>query len=99
MKRAYRGTETNWSEFPVPNDFKTQIEWALALTEWRKFEGMSQAELAKNLGVTPSFISFLVTCRERISETMSECFLELKKSGPEAAKAKRKKLLIQKIMG
>lgn len=99
IRRVYRSSETNWSEFPDPSDFGTQIEWALALTEWRQSEGMSQGEVAKALGTTQSFISSLETCREPISEIGREYFRELKENGPKAAKAKRKELLIQKIMG
>jgi len=97
MRRVYRSPETNWSEFPDPSDFGTQIEWALALTEWRQSEGISQGETAKNIGVTQGFISALETCREPMSEMKKKYFSELKRNGPSAAKTKRKELLIQKI--
>lgn len=99
MKQGYNGSEIDWSEFPSPKDFKTQIDWALTLTEWRNANRISQTRLAKELGLSQGLISALETCREPMGEIKKEYFLELKTNGPEAAKAKRKELLIQKIMG
>lgn len=98
MKQGYNGSEIDWSKFPNPKEFRAQIDWALELAEWRKTNRVSQARLAKELGLSQGFISALETCREPMGEMKNEYFLELKTNGPEAAIAKRKKLLIEKIM-
>lgn len=97
MKQGYRQSEIDWNEFPNPKEFKTQIEWALKFTEWRKANRISQTLFARELGLSQGFVSALETCQETISNITKEYLSELKANGPSAAKTKRKELLIQKI--
>jgi len=88
----------DWSEFPSPMDFNTQAEWALEFTKWRKSNRTSQTLFAIKLGISQGFVSAIETCRETISNITKEYLSELKANGPEAARTKRKELLIEKII-